>query len=179
MLNALTPLCLACTAGLEPRASRHCHRWWSPSPSVWPWSIWCFLPVGEFVECLQLKQGHHQMYMSKALTHCSPPPRISTVPCREGHYLSAVANVVRVLCGAISSQILHLHLGHSSLHYELALITTQLQNQMVQFCLPDGIVYTLVLSEWGFANWIRWILHKMRVYGLLHCSIAMTETKYK
>lgn len=49
----LTPLCLACRAGLGPQVSHRCRRWWNPSPSVWPWSSGCLLPVGGSVWCLK------------------------------------------------------------------------------------------------------------------------------
>lgn len=49
----LTPLCLACRAGLGPQVSHRCRRWWNPSPSAWPWSSGCLLPVGGSVWCLK------------------------------------------------------------------------------------------------------------------------------
>lgn len=124
VFSILTPLCLACRAGLGSQVSRRRHRWWSPAPSVWPWSTWCSLPAVGSVWYLQLKRVHRQIYMSEGQT-----TNVSTVfplcPAGRDSCCAVVADVVQVFSAASSESYTSI-LAVSASATNLLMIATQL-----------------------------------------------------
>lgn len=139
--RVLTPLCPACRAGLEQQESHHCRRWWSPSPSVWPWSIWCCLLVGGSVWCLKWNHTQHCMYMSEAPTdHFFFFKPHFHRPLQRGPFTAILtANAVWFLLQGDLIWVLNLHLGHTSLRYVLA-------HDWISAVAADGFVLTYVLT---------------------------------